>query len=208
MPYIKITNKNIQTFLNPPEDSNVTPAIPTDFRKVPIITQAAAEAWDSTFMPLSDFISENSDEGIYFPLATERDFVVQIVGNSMSPWYPDGTYVLASDTMPITGDRVIVKMASGDIIFKVFIDDGEFVNLLSINRHNGRDLRLNKRSGKVSRIWPIKMSIRDERKMDMEMQQAGIKHFWERKATYNIKEAATPALYKVAEKEAEYKGDK
>jgi phage repressor protein C with HTH and peptisase S24 domain len=158
--------------------SNAQPADLSIFKQVPLISYAAAKSNGGHMQATVDSLGD-SDEYVSFPAAKDTDKAIQICGDSMSPWYPDGTYVLISTTqMPLTGDRVVVITEEGDILFKVFVDEKENVRLMSINRNNGQDIVISKRS--EAKFYPIKMSLRDEQKLDDEMKEAGIKHFWEK----------------------------
>ena len=148
------------------------------FKAVKLASKAATKKQGNVFIPTTDGIGID-DEYIYFPHAKETDFSIEITDDSMSPWYPEGTFILAStEQMPVTGDRVIVQNEDGKILFKVFIDEGKSVRLMSINRNNGDDIVLSKRS--PVKIYPIKQSIRDEQKLDEHMEEADIKYFWEK----------------------------
>jgi SOS-response transcriptional repressor LexA len=148
-----------------------------NFKAVPLITMAAAKS-AGALVPTVDGVGLDDDK-IFFPNAQDTDVGVKIQGDSMSPWYPDGTLVLVSTTQwPVTGDRVVVQTEDGEILFKVFIDEGDKIRLMSVNRNNGEDMIISKRS--EIKVYPIKMSLRDEHKLDDEMKAANVKHFWEK----------------------------
>ncbi|UDQ99249.1 XRE family transcriptional regulator [Lentisphaerota bacterium WC36G] len=149
-----------------------------NFRNVPIV--ADASALEPGEYAENSIDLQISDEFAAFPNALESDIVVRVKGESMLPWYPDGTLLLVSTKdFPLTGDRVVVELATGEILFKIYIDNGDQFQLKSINRNNGEDITLNKRSDDFRKIYPVKMSLRDERKLDEEMNRAEIKHFWQ-----------------------------
>ncbi len=178
---IKKVNTEIKELTDQARKKYSNAEIVTDysiFRKVPVITTASALTRADGYISIADSLDQ-LDEYVSFPGAEPTDVSVKIQGESMSPWYPEGTYVLISTTQwPITGDRVVVQTEDGEILFKVFIDEGTNVRLMSINRNNGKDMVISKRSN--IRIYPIKMSLRNEQRLDEEMRSAGIKHFWEK----------------------------
>ncbi len=156
-------------------------AVPIDtsiFKAVPVVACASALE-PGSYAENSSGLSTYTEEYIYFPYALDSDIAICVKGESMLPWYPDGSFLLVSTKdFPVTGDRVVVELADGEILFKIYIDKGPQFELKSINRNNGEDMIINKRSDEFRKIYPVKQSIRDERKLDEEMIKANIKHFW------------------------------
>ena len=150
---------------------------------VPLLTvaQAAEVACHTSGDPATN-IQAGEQSGFMHP--KPGDFAIVVSGSSMMPWYPPGTHILVGrDEIPKTGDRVAAMLAERtEPVFKVFIDHGDSLELLSINERDGlQPIRLNKMDRtEWYWCWPIKESKRDERALDAAMREFGIHHFWEK----------------------------
>lgn len=174
--------ENIQNFITPKTgDIDTKPLKPDDFRCIPVISETAALTWNSALVPLVDFIDDNAtDECISFPQAKQNDHIVKIIGDSMSPWYPSGTYVLVRPNERVrNGSRVIAKLITGEIVFKVFVQKQDKIVLMAINQISGQNLEFGIDQPFAYWIWPIKWSFRNEDDLDTEMERHGIRHRWE-----------------------------
>lgn len=156
---------------------------PVPMREFPLVSLAAAADHNPTIMPVADFLAEYAEDKIMFPegIGRDGDFAIQIVGDSMLPWYPDGTSVLVRPARPQSGDRVIAVLGDGSVVFKIFIDKPKSYLLVSINEENGCKLRIRKNDfGALRSIYRVIGSFRDEAKIDAAMKAAGRRHSWER----------------------------
>lgn len=150
--------------------------------KVPVIGFAAAATVNPAIMPIAEFASEYADDYQAFPLAQPGDFCLVVSGDSMLPWYPEGTRLLCRPCRPGRGQRVVAVLGSGEVVFKVFADKGDKFCLFSINDDGGEDFVFSKTDfGAVRAIYSIIESIRDERAIDQAMRSSGIHHRWEDK---------------------------
>lgn len=91
---------------------------PDDGRSVPLLGLAQAEAnghFDELGLPSGKGWSE-----VALPTADERhSFALEISGAALEPAYRDGNIIVVSPAMPIRkGDRVVVKMKSGEVMVK------------------------------------------------------------------------------------------
>lgn len=149
--------------------------------KVPVIGFAAAATANPALMPMADFASEFADEYQAFPLARQGDFCLVVSGDSMLPWYPEGTRLLCRSCRPERGQRVVAVLGSGEVVFKVFVEKDDKFCLFSINE-DGQDFVFAKTDyGAVRAIYSIIESIRDEQAIDKAMRSSGIHHRWEDK---------------------------
>lgn len=174
--------ENIRNAIEPQRTAmELKSAMAEDFVCVPVISEAAALTWNSALVPLMDFIGDNAtSERISFPQAKSNDHIVKIIGDSMSPWYPAGTYVLVRPSERVrNGSRVIAKLITGEIVFKVFVQKQDKVILMAINEVTGKNLEFNINELFAYWIWPIKWSFRNEDDLDAEMSKHGIRHRWE-----------------------------
>lgn len=81
---------------------------------VPIITSAAAATCNPGMMPLLDCVNQYSEDKTWFKQAKDGDFVIEVTGTSMSPWYPDGTLLLVRPYQELkNGQRVVAVLDSG-----------------------------------------------------------------------------------------------
>lgn len=147
--------------------------------KVPVIGFAAAAMANPALMPIAEFANENADDYQAFPLAQPGDFCLVVSGDSMLPWYPEGTRLLCRACRPGRGQRVVAVLGSGEVVFKVFVEKDDKFCLFSINE-DGEDFVFSKTDyGAVRAIYSIIESIRDEQAIDKAMRSSGIRHRWE-----------------------------
>lgn len=136
------------------------------FRDVPILGWAAAQDYNHLNAQISDYLADYAEGIASFPKAREDDFAVRIEGDSMSPWYPHGTIVLVRPSeRPIRGKRVIAKLATGEIVFKVYDVDGDTIKLLSLNP-GGVNFSFHKSDLWAYWCYPVKQSLRNEDDID------------------------------------------
>lgn len=157
----------------------ITPSMTGIF--VPIVSLAGAASIHPGLSPIMECVNEHAEESAYFPQAKDGDFVIQVSGTSMSPWYPDGTLLLVRPSYDIpNGKRVIAVLDNGDILFKVFARKDQKFCLFSID-NEGRDFVFERPHIPVRYICRVIASIRDEDALDTAMQNAGISHSWQAK---------------------------
>lgn len=157
------------------------PAESSAMLKVPVIGFAAAATANPALMPIAEFASEYADDYQAFPLAQPGDFCLVVSGDSMLPWYPEGTRLLCRPCRPGRGQRVVAVLGSGEVVFKVFVEKDDKFCLFSINE-DGQDYVFSKTDYTAVRaIYPIIESIRDEQAIDKAMRSSGIRHRWEDK---------------------------
>ena len=150
--------------------------------KVPVIGFAAAAMANPALMPIAEFATEYADDYQAFPLAQPGDFCLVVSGDSMLPWYPEGTRLLCRSCRPGRGQRVVAVLGSGEVVFKVFVEKDDKFCLFSINEDGGEDFVFSKTDyGAVRAIYSIIESIRDEQAIDKAMRSSGIHHRWEDK---------------------------
>lgn len=148
---------------------------------VPIVSLAGAASIHPGLSPIMDCVNEHAEESAYFPQARTGDFVIQVSGTSMSPWYPNGTLLLVRPSYDIpNGKRVIAVLDNGDILFKVFARKDQKFCLFSID-NEGKDFVFERPHVPVRYICRVIASIRDEDALDSAMQNAGIPHSWQTK---------------------------
>ena len=148
----------------------------------PVLGEAAAASVDTLSFPLADYAQDHAEELQYFPHGQPGDFSIQVAGTSMLPWYPPGTRLLLRGNVRIkNGERVVVIMEDGEVIFKIFVKADDQIALFSIE-DNGRDYVFDAHNAReIKGIYKVIESFRDEAKLDEAMQQAGIHHRWEDK---------------------------
>ena len=148
---------------------------------VPIITSAAAATCNPGLVPLMDCVNQYSEDKTWFKQAKEGDFVIEVTGTSMSPWYPDGTLLLVRPYQELrNGQRVVAVLDSGEIIFKIYAEKDGKICLLSING-DGKDFVFKKPIVPIRYICRVIASQRNEDALDEEMLHAHIQHNWQEK---------------------------
>ena len=163
-----------------PNASDVRPAS-SEGMFVPIISLAAAADCNPGLMPLLDCVNENSDDTAYFKQAKPGDFVIEVTGSSMSPWYPDGTLLLVRPYQELrNGQRVVAVLDDGSIIFKIYAEKGGAICLFSIDGE-GKDYIFRKPRVPIRYICRVIASQRDEDDLDEEMRHHHVAHDWQRK---------------------------
>lgn len=173
--------------LNPSPDNSLVPA--SDVRPVatgdgafvPIISSAAAASCNPGLMPLLDCVNQYSEDNVFFKQAKPGDFAIEVSGTSMSPWYPEGTLLLVRPYQDLrNGQRVVVVLDEGEIIFKIYAERGDKICLFSIDGE-GRDYVFTKPRVPIRYICRVVASIRNEDDLDEEMAHRHIAHDWQRK---------------------------
>lgn len=66
----------------------------------PIVDSAAAAEVNTSYYPMVQYAQEHAEEYQYFPDGQDGDFVIRVQGESMDPWYPQGTLLLVRNTRP------------------------------------------------------------------------------------------------------------
>ncbi len=162
------------------EENNLEHFKATSF---PVISSAAAAECNTAYMPIAEYAELNAEEHISFTKGKPGDFVIRVTGNSMLPWYPEGTFILVRPYQTLkNGDRVAVVLQDGEIVFKCFAEKGDSIYLLSINEQDGQDFQFKKNNYTAVRaVYLVIQSMRDEIALDKAMKEAGIHHFWEKK---------------------------
>ena len=136
---------------------------PGCFKPVPVVPADLAEAWNCTVTSFVEFIASLKDDYAYFPNAQPDDIAIKIIDDSLKPSLPKGSYVLIRpNAMPVTGNRVAVKLKNGNILFRLFVDNGDSIDLQPINDEKGKKITFKKRESFAHWIWPIKISITNE----------------------------------------------
>ena len=143
----------------------------------PVISDAAAASVNTAYQPITDFAKKYAEEYTSFTKGRQGDFVIKVSGDSMAPWYPDGTLLLVRPNAALrNGDRVIAVLADGSILFKVFAEDDTSFYLFSENRKEGKDFMFAKNDfNGVRALYLVVQSMRDERALDMAKEQQGIR---------------------------------
>lgn len=148
---------------------------------VPIITSAAAATCNPGMMPLLEYINENSEDHTWFKDAKQGDFVIEVIGDSMLPWYPEGTLLLVRPYQDLTnGKRVVAVLDDGSIVFKVYAAKDDKVCLYSIGA-DGQDYIFDKNNVRIRYICTVIASQRNESDLDLAMSRQGITHSWQAK---------------------------
>ena len=172
--------KTINEPQQPITETNVRPPS-EDGCFVPIITSAAAATCNPGLTPLMDCVNQNSEDKTWFKQAKDGDFVIEVTGTSMSPWYPDGTLLLVRPYQELkNGQRVVAVLDSGEIIFKIYAEKGNKICLFSID-HGGKDFIFTKPLVPLRYICRVIASQRNEDDLDEEMRHVNISHDWQKK---------------------------
>ena len=169
---LKGASKIKQFFESLQEDKDERENVPV----FPIISDAAAATVNTAYQPITDFAMKCAEEYTSFTKGRQGDFVIKVSGDSMAPWYPDGTLLLVRPNAALrNGDRVIAVLADGSILFKVFAEDDTSFYLFSENRKEGKDFMFAKNDfNGVRALYLVVQSMRDERALDSAREQQGI----------------------------------
>ena len=148
---------------------------------VPIISSAAAATCNPGITPLLDCVNAYSEDKTWFKQAKEGDFVIEVTGSSMSPWYPDGTLLLVRPYQELkNGQRVVAVLDSGEIVFKIYAEKDDKICLFSIDK-GGRDFIFTRPLVPLRYICRVIASQRNEDDLDEEMRHVNIVHDWQNK---------------------------
>ena len=161
-----------------PKSSDVRP-ITSAGMEVPLISSAAAATCNPGMQPLLECVNQYSEEKVVFKQAKPGDFAIEVKGTSMSPWYPEGTLLLVRPYQDLrNGQRVVVVLDEGEIIFKIYAEKGNKICLFSISGE-GRDYIFTKPRVPIRYICRVIASIRNEDDLDEEMSRQNIVHDWQ-----------------------------
>jgi transcriptional regulator with XRE-family HTH domain len=134
------------------------------FKPVPLVPSDIFKGWNSMLTSITEFLKSLKGDYAYFPDAHPDDIAIKITDDSFTPVYPDGAYLLVCPyAMPVTGNRVVVKLTDGNVLFKVFVDNGNLIDLLPLGEGHGKKMSFNKHKSFALWIWPIKASIKSEK---------------------------------------------
>lgn len=160
-----------------------TEKITESIMNFPVISEAAAvEASGSCYYPIGSWAEEYAEEKVSFSDGKPGDFVIRVTGSSMLPWYPAGTLILVRPNAIVTnGERVVVVLEDGSMLFKIFAEKGDEIHLFSVNEEAGKDFHFKKNAGRGIRIFPVIQSMRNEHALDKAMAAKGIRHNWQDK---------------------------
>jgi SOS-response transcriptional repressor LexA len=126
------------------------------FKPVPVISIAQAAEYEP-ITPLIDYLKEVSDRTKLFLEVNDCHFAVEIVGDSMSPDYPDGSIALVdSRGFPENGDIVVAKFSTGQVVIKEFNRNGDNIALTSRNPQ-GQNFKWNmkEKPGFIQWVYPV-----------------------------------------------------
>ena len=169
-----------RNYATKPRVSDVRPITSAGI-EVPLISSAAAATCNPGLMPLLDCVTQYSEEKVVFKQAKPGDFAIEVTGSSMSPWYPDGTLLLVRPYQDLrNGQRVVVVLDEGEILFKIYAEKGDKICLFSIDG-DGKDFVFTKPRVPIRYICRVIASIRNEDDLDEEMRQHNIAHDWQTK---------------------------
>jgi phage repressor protein C with HTH and peptisase S24 domain len=126
------------------------------FKPVPVISIAQAAEYEP-IQPLVDYLKEVSDKTKLFLEVNDCHFAVEIVGDSMSPAYPDGSVALVdSGDFPENGDIVVAKFSTGQVVIKEYYKNDGMIKLLSRNPHGQNfEWKLKDKPGFIQWIYPV-----------------------------------------------------
>lgn len=173
----------ISRYIHDDDPSNVEPPAVNRNQRFPVISEGAAAECNTAYFPIADWAEEYAEDRVSFSEGRPGDFVIRVAGDSMLPWYPPNTLILARPNERLkNGDRVIAVLGDGSVVFKVFAEkDGNFY-LFSVNSADGKDFTFKKNDFTgVRAMYLVIQSMRDERALDHAMSQNGIHHFWQDK---------------------------
>lgn len=169
-------------YIDDNDPSNVVPVAQT-YQQFPVISEAAAASCNTAYFPIADWANEYAEDRVSFSEGRDGDFVIRISGESMLPWYPPNTLILARPNEHLkNGDRVIAVLGDGSVVFKVFAEKNDKFYLFSVNSEDGKDFVFQKNDFTgVRAMYLVIQSMRDERALDRAMLKKGIHHSWQEK---------------------------
>lgn len=152
-------------------------------RHIPVISSAAvAEACRYYYLPIAEYAIDHCDRVVSFSQGQAGDFAIEVVGDSMAPWYPDGTILLVRPNVRLdNGDPVVAILGSGEVVFKFFVAGKTKITLASVNGDDGQTYQFAKNdSNAVKALYKVIQSMRDESAIKEAMKSKGMHRSWER----------------------------
>lgn len=181
-----VDEKNISSLLNATRQEiskRLTPDNSVHQSKMfPVISESAAIKVNTLAFPISEWAETYSKERQYFSDGQPGDFAIRVFSNSMIPWYPPETILLVRANQRICqGERVIVIMETGEVIFKIYVEKENKFALLSIDDSGVDYLYPPRCQSEIKGIYRIISSVRNEEKISFAMRQSGLHHKLEQK---------------------------
>jgi len=152
-------------------------------RHVPVISSAVvAEACRYYYLPIAEYAIDNPEQMVSFSLGQAGDFAIQVVGDTMAPWYPDGTILLVRPNVRLdNGDPVVAILGSGEVVFKFFVAGKTKITLASVNGDDGQTYQFAMNDcNAVKALYKVIQSMRDESAITKAMKSKGMHRSWEK----------------------------
>ena len=150
-------------------------------RQFPVIrSDSAAVACRFFYLPIAEYATDNPVQMVSFSQGREGDFAIEVVGDSMLPWYPEGTILLVRPHVRLrTGDPVVAILASGEVVFKIFLESQSLITLASLNGDDGGTYQFSKSDhDSVKALYKVIQSMRDEQAIWQALQDKGLHPAW------------------------------
>lgn len=161
---------------------NTAPVRATGQHIPEISSRVAAEACRYYYLPIAEYAIDNPEHMVSFSLGKAGDFAIQVLGNSMSPWYPEGTILLVRPNVRLdSGDPVVAILGNGEVVFKFFVEGKTKITLASVNGDDGQTYQFAKAdSDAVKALYKVIQSMRDESAIKKAMKSKGMHRSWEK----------------------------
>jgi SOS-response transcriptional repressor LexA len=154
-----------------------TSPVKASFNYYPVISsEVVAEANQAFYLPIAEYAIENPDKLISFSNGKPGDFAIEVVGDSMLPWYPEGTILLLRPNVRLrNGDPVVAVLESGEIVFRIFYKGLSKVTLASLDGDKQHTYQFEKKScSQVRTVYKVIQSMRDEKEILKAMKKHGL----------------------------------
>ena len=153
-----------------------TSPVKASFNYYPVISsEVVAEANQAFYLPIAEYAIENPDKLVSFSCGKSGDFAIELVGDSMLPWYPEGTILLVRPNVRLrNGDPVVALLENGEIVFRIFYKGVNKVTLASLDDDEQHTYQFEiKEYAQVRTVYKVIQSMREEKKILKAMKEHG-----------------------------------
>ena len=154
-----------------------TSPVKVSFGQFPVISsEVISEAHQFFYLPIAEYAIDNPKKLVSFSNGRPGDFAIEVVGDSMLPWYPEGTILLVRPNIRLSsGDPVVAVLEGGEVVFRIFYEGSGKVTLASLDGDEKHTYQFDiKDNTYVKTVYKVIQSMRDETAILKAMRESGL----------------------------------
>ncbi|MFA6931860.1 MAG: S24 family peptidase [Lentisphaeria bacterium] len=154
-----------------------TAPVHASVRHFPVISSdVVAEASQFFYLPIAEYAIENPKNLLSFSRGQPGDFAIQVVGDTMLPWFPQGTILLVRSNVRLSNwDPVVAILATGEVVFRIFFAGTGKITLASLDGDEEHTYQFDKNDYEyVKTVYKVIESMRDDAASVQAMRSRGL----------------------------------